>query len=121
VALAKRFVEFAEEAGKEGSLQRRRASEALALLVASLLDVLRLQAGAAPRSAEPAELPWLEALAKRAETDKILALLERCVETEAQVGRYVQLSLVLEGLLDALGQMLEQAGPPPLRYQGFAV
>jgi DNA polymerase III subunit delta' len=121
VALGKMFIEFAEEAGKEGSLQRRRASQALALLVASLMDVLRLQAGTAPRSAESAELPLLESLAKRADADKILALLERCVETEAHVGRYVQLSLVLEGLMDALGQLLDQPGPPPLRYQGFAV
>ena len=121
VALGRKFVEFAEEAGKEGSLQRRRAAQALALLIASFTDVLRVQAGAAPRSAEAAELPLLEALANRAQADKILALLERCLETETHTSRYVQLSLVLEGLLDALGQMLDQPGPPPLRYQGFNV
>jgi DNA polymerase III subunit delta' len=119
VALGRKFVEFAEEAGKEGSLQRRRAAQALALLIASFTDVLRVQAGVAPRSAEAAELPLLEALANRAQADKILALLERCLETETHTSRYVQLSLVLEGLMDALGQMLDQPGAVPLRYQGF--
>ena len=121
MALARKFVEFAEEAGKEGSQQRRRAGQALALLVASLTDVLRLQVGGTPRSADAAELPLLEALAKRAQADKIFPLLERCLDAEAHTSRYVQLSLVLEGLLDALGQMLDQPGPLPVRYQGFAV
>ena len=121
VGLARAFIEFAEEAGKEGSLQRRRATQALRLLIEALTDALRLSAGAAPRSAQSAELPLVEILAQRAGAEKIQALLERCLETEAQVGRYVQLSLVLEGLLDALGQLLETSGPLPLRYQGFAV
>ena len=61
----------------------------------------------------------LERLAQRAGPDKIQAVLERCLETETQVGRYIQLSLVLEGLMDALGQLLDHAGPLPVRYQGF--
>jgi DNA polymerase III subunit delta' len=120
VALARSFVEFIEEAGKESALQRRRALAALRLLVESFADALRLQVGAPPRSADAADMPLLEALARRAEPDKIPALIERSLETEAHLGRYVQLSLVLEGLLDALGQMLEQPGPLPMRYQGFA-
>jgi DNA polymerase-3 subunit delta' len=121
VALGASFVKFAEKAGKEAALQRRHAAQAIRLLVEALTDVLRLQAGAPARSAEPAELPLLTSLAQRADADKIAAMLERCLETEAHLGRYVQLSLVLEGLMDALGQLLEHAGPLPLRYQGFAV
>jgi DNA polymerase-3 subunit delta' len=121
VGLARKFVEFAEEAGKETALQRRRAAQAMRLLVEALTDALRLSAGAAPRTAEPAELPLLESLSQRAGAAKIQAALERCLETETQLGRYVQISLVLEGLLDALGQLLEQPGAPPLQYLGFAV
>ena len=121
VALGRNLVEFAEDAGKETASQRRRANQVLRLLIESFTDAMRLQAGAAPRSAESAELPLLERLAQRAEPEKILALLERCLETESHLGRYVQLSLVLEGLMDALGQLLEQTGPLPLRWQGFAV
>ena len=120
LALGAKFVEIAEQAGKEAALQRRRATQMLRLLIETFSDALRLQAGAAPRSAEPAELPLLASLAQRAEPDKILALLERCLETESQVGRYIQLSLVLEGLMDALGQLLDHKGPLPVRYQGFA-
>ena len=120
VTLGISFVKFAEEAGKEAALQRRRANQALRLLIEALTDVLRLQAGAPARSAESAELPWLASLAQRAEPDKIQAMLERCLETEMHLGRYVQISLVLEGLMDSLGQMLEHAGPLPLRYQGFS-
>jgi hypothetical protein len=121
VALGKSFIEFVEDAGKETAAQRRRANQVLRLLIESLVDVLRVQAGAAARSAESADLPLLASLAQRARAEKIQALLERCLETEMHLGRYVQLSLVLEGLMDALGQLLDDAGPLPLRYQGFAV
>jgi DNA polymerase-3 subunit delta' len=121
VGLARKFVDFAEDAGKETALQRRRAGQVLRLLIESLVDALRLHAGAAPRSAESAELPLVESLVQRASSEKIQAALERCLETETHLGRYVQISLVLEGLVDSLGQLFEQPGPPPLRYQGYAV
>jgi DNA polymerase-3 subunit delta' len=120
VELGATFVKFAEEAGKEAALQRRRAGQVIRLFVESLTDVLRLHAGAPARSAESAHLPVLSALAERAGPDKIEAMLERCLETETQLGRYVQISLVLEGLMDSLGQVLQTAGPLPLRFQGFA-
>jgi DNA polymerase-3 subunit delta' len=120
VGLGRTLVEEVEKAGKETSLQRRRASQVLRLLIESFTDTLRLQAGAAARSADSNELPLLESLAQRVQPDKIQALLERCIETETHLGRYVQLSLVLEGLMDALGQLLEHTGALPLRYQGFS-
>ena len=120
-ALGKSFIEFVEDAGKETAAQRRRANQVLRLLIESLVDVLRVQAGVAARSAESADLPLLASLAQRARAEKIQAMLERCLETEMHLGRYVQLSLVLEGLMDALGQLLDDPGPLPLRYQGFAV
>jgi DNA polymerase III subunit delta' len=119
IDLAKEVIEFIEEAGKESALQRKRAALVLGLLIESFTDALRLRAGVPSRSADSSELPFLESLAQRAEPDKILALLERSLETEAHLGRYLQLSLVVEGLLDGLAQLLEHAGPVPLRYQGF--
>jgi DNA polymerase-3 subunit delta' len=107
VALARSYVEFAEDAGKETSLQRRRALLVLRLLIEALNDVLRVEAGLPPRSSDAEELITLRALAARAGLEKILALLERCLEAEVQLNRYVQIALVLEGLLDALGALLE--------------
>ena len=119
-ALARSLADFTEEAGKETAPQRRRANQVLRLLIESFADVLHLQAGSTARSADSAELPLLESLAQRVQPDKIQAMLERCLETEMHLGRYVQLSLVLEGLMDALGQLLDHSGPVPLRYQGYS-
>lgn len=119
VQLAEAFVEFVEKAGKESAVQRRRVNQMLKLLIDALTDTARLQAGAPARSAEPADLPLLSSLAQRAHPDKIHAMLTRCLETEQHVGRYIQLSLIVEGLIDGLGQLLDQPGPVPVRFQGF--
>ena len=109
--LGKAFIEFVEDAGKEMSLQRRRAGQVLRLLVEALADALNLSVGAAVRELDPDDLRLLKALTTRASAEKTLELMERCLETEQQIGRYVQLSLVLEALVDALGQLLEEGTP----------
>jgi DNA polymerase-3 subunit delta' len=111
LALAKGFAEFVEDAGKEMSSQRRRASLVLRLLVEALADALNLCLGLEPKSADPDDLRLLRLLQNRASPEKFLALLERCLETEQQIDRYVHLTLVLEALLDALAQLLEEGAP----------
>jgi DNA polymerase-3 subunit delta' len=106
IELGRRFVEFAEEAGKESALQRRRAALALKLLGEALADTLNLQFGASARSAGPEAEPLLRALAARAGPEKILAMAERSLDAEVQLNRYVHLALVLEGLVDGLVQTL---------------
>ncbi len=110
VGLAREFSTFTEEAGKEVALHRRRAALVLRLLLEALTDALRLALGGAPRSADPAEVPLLTNLAERAGMEKILALIERGLETETQLSRYVKVDLVLEGLLDAVAALLERPG-----------
>jgi DNA polymerase-3 subunit delta' len=104
VGLAKEWTRFVEEKGKESAVQRRRAALVLTLFIDALHDALRLRLGAEPLSAEPEDVRWLKELAKRADPDKLIALLERCLEADYQIDRRVQLVLVLEGLMDALGQ-----------------
>jgi DNA polymerase-3 subunit delta' len=111
LALTKSFAEFVEDAGKEMSLQRRRASLALRLIIEAFTDALNLSLGARPKSADPDDLRLLRALTNRATPEKMLAVLERCLETERQIDRYVQLTLVLDALLDALSQLLEEGTP----------
>ena len=62
----------------------------------------------------------LAPLAQRTRPDQILRALERCLETETHLDRYVQVGLVLEALLDALAQILEASahGQPSLRLAG---
>jgi DNA polymerase III subunit delta' len=108
VALARRWMRFLEEAGKETAAQRRRAHRVLRLLLADLGDALRINLGGRPRLAEPDQPGALGELAQRLTADDLLGLIDRCLEADEQVGRYIQLVLVVEGLLDALGQLIRE-------------
>jgi DNA polymerase III subunit delta' len=107
MALAKEFTEFAQSAGKETSEHRQRAALVLKLLVEALGDVLDVHASGSLEPVAPEDRAALQSLAHRAQPDKILALLERCLEAEVHLGRYIQVGLVIEALMDALGRMLE--------------
>jgi DNA polymerase-3 subunit delta' len=107
VALAQQWMRFLEEGGKDSAGQRRRAGLVLRLLIDFLADGLRFQVGLTPRLAEPEDLRLLRKLAEHASLDQMLDLLERCLEGDIQIDRRVQLVLVLEALLDALGQRLK--------------
>jgi DNA polymerase-3 subunit delta' len=109
VALAQEWTRFVEEAGKESAGQRRRAQLALRLLIEFLGDALCLSVGGKPKLAEPADLQSLQEVAARLEPDRLLEMLERCLEADAQIDRRVQLVLVVEGLLDSLGQKVAPA------------
>jgi DNA polymerase-3 subunit delta' len=111
VGLARNWMKFVEKAGKETAAQRRRASLSFRLLIASLNDALRLSLGGTPRLADADELGLLRGLADRVGPDALLQLIERCLEADEQIGRYVQIVLVLEGLLDALGQVIRDSRP----------
>jgi DNA polymerase III subunit delta' len=107
MALAKEFTEFAQDAGKETSEHRQRAGLVLKLLIEALADVLDVHASGSLESVAPEDRAVLQTLAQRAQPDKILLLLERCLEAEVHLGRYIQVGLVLEALMDALGRTLE--------------
>jgi DNA polymerase-3 subunit delta' len=107
VGLGKAFVEFVEDAGKETALHRRRAKLVLKLLIEGWTEALNIQLAGSAASVDPEEAALLQPLARRTQPDQILRVLERCLETETHLDRYVQVGLVLEGLLDAIGQILE--------------
>ena len=109
-ALARAWMEFVEEAGKDSGPQRRRAALVLRLLVLFLEDTLAVSLGGEPRLAEAADLPLLRALAARTTPEQLIAVLERCLEADTHLERYAQLVLILESLLDATGQLLGNAG-----------
>jgi DNA polymerase-3 subunit delta' len=106
VDLSRQWMDFVEEAGKESAAQRRRAQLVLRLLIDFLDDALTTSMHGTPRRTEADERAGLETLARRAGPDRLLEALERCLEADRQIDRRVQLVLILEGLMDALGQKL---------------
>ncbi len=108
IGLGKEFAAFAERAGKDASLQRRRAALVLRLLIEALTDALSLSLGAEAKSTDPEDLWLLRTLTNRASPEKFIAMVERCLESEQQIDRYIQLTLVLDALLNAIGQLLEE-------------
>jgi len=111
VDLTRQWLKFAEEAGKEVATHRRRASLVLRLFLEFLHDAVTLSVGGTPRLTEPDDLRAVRLLGERLDTEGLLESVERCLEADAQIGRYVQLGLVLEGMMDALGQRMKQASP----------
>ncbi len=108
LGLSRAWAELVEGAGKESAAQRRRAALVLRLVLDFFADALALAARGVPHRNEPEDLPALEAVVARLGPDGLLAVLERCLEADAQVDRRVQLVLVLEALMDALGQKLQK-------------
>lgn len=104
LALGDRWTQFAEEAGTESSSQRRRAALALRMLVEFLNDALNYSVGKVDAATAPEEMHAIHELADRLGTDRLLELLERCLQSDVQIERRVQLVLVLEALADALGR-----------------
>lgn len=104
LALGDRWTRFAEEAGTDSSSQRRRAALALRMLVEFLNDAVNYSVGKVDEAAAPEEMGAIQELADRLGTDRLLELLERCLQSDVQIERRVQLVLVLEALADALGR-----------------
>ena len=99
-ALAKAWQHFYEEAGKDTAAQRLRVSLVIRLLVEALRRALRRALGADVSGLDPAEEPRLRAFAERLGPDRLLELIDRCVEADYHVERRVQLILVIESVLE---------------------
>jgi DNA polymerase-3 subunit delta' len=106
VGLSRRWMEFVEEAGRESAAQRRSAQLVLRLVIDFLDDALTVGMNGVPRRTEVEVRPALDALALRVDPERLLEALGRCLEADRQIDRRVQLVLVLEGLMDTLGQKL---------------
>lgn len=98
--LAETWTKFYEEAGKDTAAQRTRVSVVIGFLIDSLRQALRLALGAEATGIDPAEEPRLRAFAKRLGADRVLELIEKCVEADYRVERRVQLVLVIESVLE---------------------
>jgi DNA polymerase-3 subunit delta' len=106
IEMARSWMAFVEKAGKESAAQRRRAQVVLRLFLDVLSDALAVKLEAKPRRTGPEDQRTLEALNARLSTEKLLALLERCLEADQQIDWRAQLVLVVEAVVDSMVQKL---------------
>lgn len=102
VALAQKWGQFVEEAGKESAAQRRRAALTLRFLIDFYDDAVRSSVGGPTSESEPEVLKAIQDLGQRIDCEKLMNLLDRCLEADRQIDRRVQLVLILESLVDVL-------------------
>ncbi len=100
--LAEVWSKFVEDAGDDSAGKRTRASVVIGFLVDALRRAMRLALGANTTGIDTAEEPRLKAFALRHGPDRLLELIEKCVEADYRVERRVQLILVIESVLEQL-------------------
>src|SRR5262249_61208558 len=94
------------QGGRESPPRGGRGSVVVKWLIEFLSAALTLRRGGTPGRAEADDRRALEAVAGRADPDALLEVLERCLEGDLQNDQRVQLVLVVEALLDAVGPKL---------------
>lgn len=100
VAQGRKWMAFVEEAGKESGPQRHRATLVVRLLIDLLNDALQVSTGAESAELFQTSSP-AQALAKFMGTDRLLFLVDRCLQADMQIDRRVQLVLIIEALADS--------------------
>ena len=98
--LAELWEGFVLEAGKDTAAQRTRASVVIGFLVDALRQALRVALGASVEGIEAEERERLASFARRLGANRIVELIEKCVEADYRVERRVQLILVIESVLE---------------------
>ena len=97
--LSSLWAKFVEEAGKDSRLQRNRASVVIGFLIDTLRQALRLSLGSVVHGLDSANEKRLTKLAERLGTDRLMELIEKCLEADYRVERRVQLILVIEAVM----------------------
>jgi DNA polymerase III subunit delta' len=106
VGLSEQCMTFIQAAGKETAAQRKRAHLVLQLLIDFLEDALALSVGRPALRTDAEDRAVLDKIVARLGPEQVVAVLERCLEGDTQIDRRVQLELLVEALLEALGQQL---------------
>jgi DNA polymerase-3 subunit delta' len=99
--LAKTWTQFIKDVGKETSFHRERAGLILRLLLDILSQSLRISLGSEAH-ADSIELPKLQSIADRFGADKLMDLIDKCIEMDYYNRRKVQIDILIENLTDHL-------------------
>jgi DNA polymerase-3 subunit delta' len=106
VGQMKTWAEFIEGAGKESSLQRRRASLMIGLVIEFFRQVMTLQSGADATDFAAEDYAAAQRVAQLVSVDVALILLDRLLLAAQQIDRNVGITLTVEAMLDALSHHL---------------
>ncbi len=98
--LAETWEKFYKDAGDDTASQRTRVSVVIGFLVDALRQSLRLALGATTAGIDPTDESRLRAFAQKHGPDRLVELIEKCVEADYRVERRVQLILVIESVLE---------------------
>jgi len=104
-ALARKLEAFIGEAGKESAARRARASLLAVELARLFRGALWASAGLTPPSPDPADRTAMAAVAARLDPEAAIALAERCLEADRQIGRNAYLPLILDAWTHDLGHL----------------
>ena len=94
--------------GTAAKVLGKNGPHALDLFAKAWTKALRLCLGEEPGALDAADRAALAALARRADPERILEILERCLAAERQIALYIQTPLVLEGLVESCARILEE-------------
>ncbi|CAN5249907.1 hypothetical protein BH10PLA2_BH10PLA2_09190 [soil metagenome] len=106
IAQMKTWAEFIEIAGKEASLQRRRASLMIGLVIEFFRQVLIQHSGADGTGFAAEDFEAAERLAQIVSVEATLNVLDRLLLAAQHIQRNVGITLTIEAMLDALSQQL---------------
>lgn len=111
VELARDWARFLADAGKEGPVQRLRASLTLGLLIDFLSRTLRRGGNGEASDTESLAMQF----AARVSPELIIQILDHALEADLQIERRAQLVLVIEAFLDAVYQVLQEGNAGAFR------
>jgi DNA polymerase-3 subunit delta' len=96
--------QYVEEAAKDTVAKRTRASALIGFLLDMLRQSLRIGLGANTSLMETSEEARLRAFADRLGPDRLLTLIDRCVEADYRVERRVELNLICDWVMSQFQQ-----------------
>lgn len=104
-ALAQSLQSFVEEAGKDAAPRRARARQ-LVRLAANFLRAALIAGQTGRFPDDDADRGRAALLLERASPLVLADLIDRCLEADYHIGRFVQLALAVDGWIDDLAQIL---------------
>lgn len=111
--LAEQIQSFVEEAGKESAPRRARARELIKQVARLFRDATCAKLGGGVSSDHP-DAARIRLLAERHDPDCLTDVVDRCLDADYHIGRFLNQSLALACWVDDLAQLMTGQDVPPV-------